>query len=207
MFRFKLAFIAGPAAALLAACGSSGTTAQTTSTPPAEITPRATASPTPVTIDPCQLVTSGEASQLAGVSFATGREETTPDNGGRTCVYGYQTRNVFTVVVNVAPDAATAQADWSQAEAQAQTYLQQIVSQAGGPAIQVSVSDVSITGADKAAVGTFAEPINGVTIAGSAVYALKGKIFFTFSDLLLGAAPPSTSSMQAQAAIVIGRLP
>jgi len=205
MFRFKLAFIAGPAAALLAACGSSGTTAQTTSTPPSEL--RATASPTPVTIDPCQLVTSGEASQLAGASFGTGREETTPDNGGKTCVYGYQTRNVFTIVVNAAPDAATAQADWTQAEAQAQTYLQQVVSQAGGPAIQVNVADVSITGADKAAVGTFAQSFNGVTIAGSAVYALKGRIFFTFSDLLLGAAPPSTSSMQAQAATVIGRLP
>lgn len=206
MSRSRFAFIAVPAAALLAACGGSGT-AQDNSTPPAALSPSAAASPTPVTIDPCQLVTSQEASQLAGVSYGPGREETTPDNGGRTCVYGYQTRNVFTVIVNVAPDAATAQADWAQAEAQAQQYLQSIISQAGGPTVQINLADVSISGADKAAAGTIADTINGVTIAGTAIYALKGKIFFTFSDLTLGQSGPSVSSMEAQAATVIGRLP
>lgn len=206
MPRSRFAFIAAPIAALLAACGGSGT-AQNNSTPPAVLSPSAAASPTPVSIDPCQLVTSQEASQLAGVSYGPGREETTSDNGGRTCVYGYQTRNVFSVLVNVAPDEATAAADWTQAEAQAQSFLQSIVTQAGGPPVQINLADVSISGASKAAVGTMAATINGVTLAGTAVYALKGKVFFMFSDLVLAQSGPSTSSMQAQAATVIGRLP
>src|SRR5690348_10178293 len=57
-------------------------------------------------LDPCQIVTSAEASALAGANFTTGIEQTT-DGGGRICVYGYQTQNVFMVLVAQGPDAAT----------------------------------------------------------------------------------------------------
>lgn len=206
MSRLRIALVAGPVAAVLAACGGSGTTGSTSSPSP-ESSPSPTAPPSLAAIDPCALVTSQEASQIAGVTYGPGRPETTQDGGGKLCVYGYQTRNVFTVQVSVAPDAATAQADWTATEADAQSRLQQAVSQAGGPTVNVNLTDISLTGADKAAVGAFSASLSGVTIAGSAIYALKGPIFFTFSDLLVGGAAPSAAAMETQAATVIGRLP
>src|SRR4051794_15055715 len=73
----------------------------------------------PTAIDPCQLVSSAEASALAGTTYTTGVEQTT-GTGGNMCVYGSRTTNVFMVLVAQAPDAGTAQTNWAQYEAEAQ---------------------------------------------------------------------------------------
>ena len=49
--------------------------------------------------------------------------------------------------------------------------------------------------------------VAGKTIKGSAIYVLKGTIFFGFSDLALSGATPTAAAMQAQAQTILGRLP
>ena len=200
-------------ASLLAACGASTTggtpTPAGTSAPAATPTATPASTPTasqtavPTSLDPCQVVPASEASSVAGVSFATGKEETYSGNG-KGCVYGAATLNVFTVIVAVAPDAATAQADWVTEEAQVKATLQ---TAAQGHGINVSSGDVSLSGADKAAVGTGSASIAGVTLAASVIYFLKGATFVSFSDLTLGHTAPSAATMEAEAQNVIGRLP
>ena len=149
----------------------------------------------PTSLDPCQLVTSQEASQLAGVPYGAGEEGTT-SGGGKRCVYGASTLNVFTVLVAQAPDVATAQAGKAQAEAE-------IVQQAGK-----GVSFTEIPGfADGAAYMVGSVTVGGKTIKGSAIYVLKGTIFFGFSELALSGATPTAAAMQAQAQTILGRLP
>jgi hypothetical protein len=163
------------------------------------------ASSVPVAVDPCQLVTQGEASALAGTTFGPGKPET-DSGGGKLCVYGGATTNVFMVIVGQAPDAATARAEWTQEQAKAQAALEKSVP--AGMALNFKVNDVSsIPGADKAALASFKESIGNVTITASAVYLLKGPVFLSFSDLAVGHSAPATSAMEAQAATSLGRLP
>ncbi len=209
---------------VVGACSSSAATATAVTTPaptdtPAPVsTPAPTDTPAPVStpapsdtsapgisvagatgvptaIDPCQLITSQEASQFAGASFGAGVESTTSGNG-RICTYGGQTLNVFMVVVGQAPDVATAQAGKADAEA----AIQQ---QAG--------SNVKFTElpnfADGAAYITGNVSISGQTIGAGAIYALKGTVFFGFSDLGLGKAAPTVAALQAQAQVMLSRLP
>ena len=190
---------------LLAACGGSGQSASNSPEPsgsaPAQLTPSASSN---ANLDPCQLVTQQEASQLAGASFAAGKEETI-SSGAKMCTYGAQTLNVFMVEVAVAPDAATAQAQWAQEEAQAQANLQQFVAQAGAN-VTLQAGDITLSGADKAAAATSTATISGQTISISAIYVLKGAVFFTFSDLVLGKAAPTLAQMQTQAGTVLSRV-
>ncbi len=163
------------------------------------------ASSVPVAVDPCQLVTQSEASALAGTTFGAGKPETDP-GGGKLCVYGGATANVFMVIVGQAPDPATAQAEWTQEQAKAQAALGKSVP--AGMALNFKVNDVSsIPGADKAALASFTQSIGNVSIAASAVYLLKGAVFLSFSDLALGHSAPAASAMEAQAATSLGRLP
>ena len=155
-------------------------------------------------LDPCQIVTSSEASTLAGASFGAGKEETN-DSGGKTCVYGSQTLNVFTIVLAQASDPATAQAAFTQAEAQAKTNLSQGIP--SNVKVNVTLDDTTIAGADKAATATGSATISGQTIAISAVYVLKGSVFFTFSDLVLGRPAPTLDAMKAQAQTSLSRIP
>jgi len=202
---FPLLLAAGAFA--LVACGSSSTaatspspsSAASTSTPSSAATPSAAAT----TIDPCQLVTSQEASSLTGASFGPGTEQ--PNNGSQSCVYGAQTLNVFEVLVAQAPDAATALAEWAQEQAQAQSVLAKAAS--AGVNINLNPNDVNVAGADKAAVATGSYPIGGQTFNVSVIYVIKGAVFFTFSDLTVGSPAPSASAMEAQAQTTIGRLP
>jgi uncharacterized protein DUF3558 len=201
--------VAGWAFALVA-CSSSSTAATSpppsssaatqTSTPSSATTPSAAAT----TLDPCQLVTSQEASSLTGVTYGAGTEETY-SGGSKGCDYGGQTLNVFQVLVAQAPDAATAQADWAQEQAQAQSVLANAAG--AGITINLNSNDVNVSGADKAAVATGSYPIAGRTFNVSVIYVIKGAIFFTFSDLAIGVATPSASAMEAQAQTTIGRLP
>ncbi len=192
---------------MVAACGGSNPTANNPSPSPS---PSASAQPTSnananVTLDPCQLVTQQEASQLAGgTAFTAGREETT-SGGAKMCVYGGQTTDVFMVEVAVASDAATAQSMWAQEESRAQTAIQQIVSQQG-VSINLSAGDITLPGADKAAAASANGDFVGHTLNISAVYVLKGRVFFTFSDLARDKAAPSMSAMEAQAQTVLTRI-
>src|SRR5436305_313764 len=126
-------------------------------------------------LDPCQLVTSSEASSLAGAAFDTGLD-TTEDNGARLCVYGSQTLNVLSVVAAQAPDADTAQASWSEEEAAAQRLMQQTLPP--GVSLDVTVNDVSdLPSFDRAAVAQASATVAGRTLNISAIYLLKGSTF------------------------------
>jgi hypothetical protein len=148
----------------------------------------------PTSLDPCQLVTSQEASQLSGASFVAGVESTTAGNG-KMCTYGGQTTNVFEVIVGQEPDVASAQAGKAAAEADIQ--------KAAGNGIQFIELP---TLADGAAYFVGSVSVSGVKINASAIYVLKGTVFFGFSDEALGPTPTS-SALQAQVQTILGRLP
>jgi hypothetical protein len=156
----------------------------------------------PTSYDPCQLVTASEASSLAGVTYGAGKEETNA-GGGKDCVYGSETLNVFTVIVGVAADAATADADWATEESQVKSAL---TTNAKGADVNISIADTSLSGADMAAVGTGGASIEGVKLNATVIYFLKGAVFVSFSDLVLGKAAPSESDMETEANTVLGRI-
>ncbi len=212
-----LAALGIAAAIAFAACGSGtptsapATIAANVQAATAATTPVATAAPTaastaavlagptftavPTSIDPCQLFTAQQASQLTGVSFGAGKETTSSGNG-RVCTYGAQTLNVFNVDVAVAPDVATAQA----ARAAAQADLQKT-----SPDLRVTI--VSGLG-DNAAVAEGSMSFGGKTLSVSGVYVLKGRIFFSLNDVAAGSpAAPSTAALQSAAQGILGQLP
>jgi len=159
----------------------------------------------PGALDPCQVVTSDEASALAGATFGQGVETADP-GGSQTCVYGGQTSNVFMVTVAQAADAPTAQADWAQEQADAQAMLQKGVPQ--GVNVNLDVVDVpDLAGADRAATGSGSGSVFGRTINGSALYVLKGATFVAFSDLVLDQAAPTSDALESEGQTVLGRLP
>jgi hypothetical protein len=210
MIRRVIFALTMPAMMLGAACGSSPTVGTSTPTP---VSAAPSSQPTPSsqpsvasTTDPCQVVTVSEAASLTGASYGPGKEET-DSGGGQICVYGYQTLNVFMVLIATAPDAGSAQAQWTQQESKAQALLQQSVSQVQGLNVSLSVNDVTLTGADKAAVGTASATYGGRTFAAAAVYLLKGPVFLSFSDLVVDHPAPSASAMQSEAQTALGRLP
>jgi len=192
MFR-KLTFVSmWVLLSVVSACGSSST-ASTGSPTPASPSPQASASATPVSYDPCVLVTVQEASTLTGVNYSPGLEQ--PANGEKQCIYGYQTTDVFAVGIAQAPDLATAQAD----EAQARAFLQQT---AGNGLTFVELQGVG----DAAAVVQASRSANGTTLAICGIYVLKGTIFFFISDAAANHAVPNNAALQAQAVTVLGRL-
>ncbi len=159
----------------------------------------------PTSLDPCQLVTSAEASQIANTTLGAGVEQDN-EGGSRTCVYGYQTLNVFMVTVAQAADAASASAAWSQYQAQAQSLLQNNLPP--GANITVNLSDTAaVSGFDQAALGTGTLPLQGHTINFGGIYLLHGATFVTYSDLLVDNPPPSSASLESEAQLVLTRLP
>jgi hypothetical protein len=209
MRRTAAALAVPVSALLLTACGSSASTSTSSGSGTAAAQPAASgaaASPSQsaaaTSLDPCQLVTSSEASSLAGTTFGPGQEETT--NGGKRCIYGSQTTNVFTVEVAQAQDSATAQADWSQEQAQAQNLVEQKLP----PGVDVSLNTKKVTGlGDRAATASGSASVAGQMIGLSGIYLLKGATFLAFQDLLLGHNPPSSAAMQAEARTALGRVP
>jgi uncharacterized membrane protein len=185
------------------------------SIPTATNTPQSTEAPTPAVIqkatsepqqaavntplDPCILISSQEASTLAAASFGQGKENTTPD-GFRSCTYGSQTTNVFTVDVVQAPDKATAQADKAQFLADLQAQVQQLTDQG------LNITELP-NFADGAVMADASLNAGGATINGRAIGFLKGTVFFGFSDLVVGGAAPSSDAIQTEATTVLGRLP
>lgn len=106
----------------------------------------------------------------------------------------------------MAPDAATAQADWAQEEAKAQAGLKQIAAESGAN-VNITAGEISISGADNAATATGGGAIAGHTLAITAIYLLKGPVFVTFSDLARDKAAPTTVAMLTQAQTVLTRIP
>ncbi len=203
---------------LVAACTGSSTTNGPTSSPfpttalvpPSDGVPASTAPSTapsssdqtqsaaptgaPTTLDPCQLVTVEEASALAGTTFGPGAESDT-GAGGKKCVYGAQTKNVFSVLVGVAGSVAIAKAG----EAEAEAALAKLATKG------VKFTEVKsfAPGADAA---FFVGPL-GAGINGAAVYVLAGTTVFGFSDLVLGGPAPTLADIEAQANVTLGRIP
>ena len=195
--------------ALLAvtACGGSNQTSNTSPSPAS--TPSAAVSPSPpslASLDPCKLVTAQEASNLTGITFGAGVEETA-DNGARECVYSRPNQNVFIVMVNVASDATTAEADWATTEADAQSGLQKLAGSEGA-SVGLHAGNITLPGADQAATAVAGGAIGGNHILNvSAIYVLKGAVFFMFSDLSLDKPAPAASAMAATATTVLTRIP
>jgi hypothetical protein len=206
---------------VLAACNSASSTAAAQSPAPARTaaSTAATSAAAPATsaaarsssaapaattaLDPCQLVTSAEASSLAGTTFGQGKDEPT-GTGGRRCVYGSQTPNVFTVIVGQAATVADADAQWSSARSEAQSAVTKQVP----PGASVSLHTADLTGlADKAALASGGATIEGRKLNEIAIYLLKGTTFLTFSDLVLDSGAPGEAAMKAEAQTALSRVP
>jgi hypothetical protein len=153
-------------------------------------------------IDPCQLVTSADASQLVGVTFGAGKEIDTKGNV-KGCTYAAPGPNLFSVFVAIAPDVATAQAAKAGAE---QSLKESAATMANGK--------LTVTDLPSFAPGTDATTVqgsmtaNGISLGAQAIYLLRGTTFLGMSDLSLGgAAPPSDQAMQDKATQVLANLP
>ncbi len=171
-----------------------------TEAPPESAGPSAVATD----IDPCQLITSEEASQLTGVTFGAGKESVS-DKNVRSCNYAAAGGNLFTVEVAVAPDVATAKA----AEAAARADLQDQAGKSANIGLKVTelpdfAPDIE-SGIDAAMLeGSMTTPIQ---FGARAMFVLKDTIFFGFDDVAVGGQPPSADAMKAQARTVLGKLP
>jgi hypothetical protein len=213
-------------ASALAGCssvGSSGTTPPATqsATEPASVAATASAASSAATsaaaspnaassqsavatsLDPCQIVPASEASAVAGTTFGAGREEPSGTDG-RRCVYGSETTNVFSVIVGQADTAADAEADYSQEEAAAQSAITKQVP--SGVKFNEHTQDVSGL-ADRATVVNGSVTMGAESIAASAIYLLKGAVFLSFSDVVVGSNGPTAAALEAEASKALARVP
>ncbi len=192
------------AASVVAASSSPVASPSVTSPSPAAspstaASPSSAASAVPTSYDPCQLVTAAEASTLTGATFSSGDESTTA-GGGKLCSYS-QEGVVFEVLVAQSKDAATAQAEEPSFKAE----LEQGVSQAGIVNPTLTELPGFESGVDAAVVEGSAS-LQGQTIGGIAIYALKGAVFVAISDVQIGGSLPSSDAMQAQAHTTLARI-
>lgn len=157
-------------------------------------------SPTSQTsLDPCVLISSQEASALAGAPFGPGKEETT-SGGGKICVYGSNTNNVMTIDVAQTADKAAAEVAKQDFLTMLQTNLAQLTNEGFQITELPAFADGGIT--SQVTINTGSTPIYG-----SMFGFVKGTIFFGFSDLVNGGPAPTLAAMQAEATVVLGRLP
>ena len=221
-----LTVTAAVVAAALAACSSSGSSGTTPPAPQpateqasaaataAAASPAATSAATSpgtvssqsgaaTSLDPCQIVPASEASALAGVTYGAGQEEPSGTDGKR-CVYGSQTDHVFSVIVGQAATVADADTEWSAERADAQAALTKQVP--SGVKFHEQTQDVSGL-ADRASVATGSVSLGGESIAASAIYLLKGAVFLSFSDVVVGGAAPTATAMEAEAQKALARVP
>jgi hypothetical protein len=140
------------------------------------------AQPTPGTIDPCSLITAGEASKLMGRKLGAGVSTTLdPD---RVCTFKSGLTEVKLILAPPAPDRATAQAYWDAARAQVPSNL--------------PVTDLTLF--DRSAFGTGSA--GGISI--SALFVIDGQNFF---DLFCGFPACTQSASVGAAQLIAGRLP
>ena len=173
--------------------------AEPPSSAPASEEASGTPEPTAVAtdLDPCQIITSDDASTFVGVNFGKGKASTT-ENNVKMCAYSAPGPNIFTVEVAVAPDVATAQA----AEAAAKADL---ASQ--GAKLGVEPLPSFADGTDAAILQGSASS-NGISLGARAMLLLKGTTFVGFSDISAGGAqPPSEQAFKDLANTVLAKLP
>lgn len=175
-------------------------TASAADAAPSDVAASPLATAVATTLDPCQLVTAAEVSQLTGAAFPDGSgQESTTSGHGKICSYG-QEGTVFQVIVGVAPDVATAQAGEQQAEAELQ--------QAAANGLTVTVLKGFADGVADVATLTGSKTFAGQTFAATALYLLKGTTYLGMSDIgTLGAKVPSAAQMEDQAKVTLKRLP
>ena len=148
-------------------------------------------------LDPCQLITSDDASTFVGVNFGKGKATKT-ENNVKMCSYAAPGPNIFTVEVAVAPDVATAQA----AEAAAKADLS---SQGAKLAVIPLPSFADDT---DAAILQGSASSNGISLGARALLLLKGTTFVGFSDISAGGAqPPSEQAFKDEGNAVLAKLP
>jgi hypothetical protein len=206
------------AAATTSTAPAPATTTPASTTPLPPPAPASSASPTPtpsttapaspagsgvpINVDPCQAVTQDEASTLAKATFGAGKEETT-DGGGKICVYGSQTTNVFTVEVAEASSGAAASAEWTEEVTEAETKIESALP----PGVHVNFDTSNVSGiGDMAATLTGTETLLGKPINFTGIYVLSGPTFFLIGDLVLGQPSPAVSDMEDQARTTLGRV-
>ena len=137
---------------------------------------------------------------MANATFGPGKEETT-EGGGKICVYGSQTTNVFTVLVGQAADAATAKAEWDAELAVAEAKINSALP----PGVQVKFDASNTSGiGDQAVTLSGTEAAAGISFNG--VYVLSGATFFLIGDMVLHRAPASIADLTTQAQTVLGRI-
>ena len=111
---------------------------------------------------------------------------------------------MFSVIVGQADTAADAEADYSQEEAEAQAAITKQVP--SGVKFKEQTQDV--TGlADRATVATGSVSVGAESIGASAIYLLKGNVFLSFSDVVVGSSAPTASALEAEAPKALTRLP
>jgi hypothetical protein len=153
-------------------------------------------------IDPCQLITSADASSWTGVKFGAGKESTTASNI-RTCNYNAAGPNLFFIAVGIAPDAATAKA----AEAAEEADLASEAQSMAGLGMTVEKLPNFAENTDAAILqggGTDA----GQKVAARAMFVLRGTTFFAFSDTAINSGePPSEQAFKDKANELLAKLP
>ena len=148
-------------------------------------------------IDPCQLITSEDASTFVGVKFGAGKATNT-ENNMKMCSYSGPGPNIFTVEVAVAPDVATAQA----AEADAKAELS-----SKGANLGVTPLPSFADNTDAALLQGSASS-GGLSVGGRALMLLRGTTFVGFSDISAGgASPPSEQAFKDEGNAVLAKLP
>jgi hypothetical protein len=201
-------------AATLAACGSNNkptadpsapsslkvSQATTSTSPPTKASPTKASPPSSpqgkaTTLDPCQLVTQGEASSLANASFGPGKQEAS--GIGKQCVYGAQTPNVLRVIVLEGASTEDAQTEWNQLLAEAK--------QAAGQAANLIQLTPESGFADRAEWVEL--NLSSIHVDGRGLALLSGAVGVYIVDLVRDGAAPSRAALTAEAQIVLTRLP
>ncbi len=151
-------------------------------------------------IDPCQLITSADASSFVGVKFGAGKEST--ENNVRRCTYGAAGPNVFNVAVAIAPDVATAKAAEAAQEKDLESQTQDLAS-----------LGLKVTKLPNFAPNTDAALLQGgltkagLSVAARAMFVLRNTTFFEFGDVAVGGQPPSEQAMKDKAMELLGKVP
>ena len=194
-------------ALLLAACSSPATTASPPPASPAASqasspaapasaagSAAATQSAAPTSLDPCQLVTSSEASALAGTTSGRGRRKPAARAGSAactdprppTCSWSRSGRPRV-------PPPRTRTGRRSRPQAQA------LINKKLPAGISLSAHTQKISGlGDRAALASGSASAAGQTIDLSGIYLLKGATFLAFQDVLLGHPAPGAAAMEAE---------
>jgi hypothetical protein len=107
------------------------------------------------------------------------------------------------IIVAQAVDAKTAQADYAQGLADAETTI--ATNLPAGITVKLNTANTQGIG-DRAAAITGASSVQGQTISFTGIYVLSGATFFTIGDLVLAKAPPTVTAIQDQAKVTLGRI-